>query len=134
MTIGPLTPFISNYDYAAVTIVSLDELRVGDLKASLLKYGYGINCEKTSLLVVNLVDDEEFFPKLNALCCYYEAKCLLSKSRNVIGGNCPKDCTTRRQERIAIKEVFHLTSYKDYQRGSRQAITAIHEQLLKAIH
>ena len=33
----------------------------------------------------------------------------------------------------AIIEAFHLTTYKDYQRGARQIITAIHEHYLKNI-
>ena len=131
MNIGALTPFISYFDYAFVTIVSLDQLQVRDLKASLLKYGYGINCEETSVLVVNLIDDEEFVSKLNTICCYYKVKCSVSVGLKESGGK--KDCSTRHQEKIAIKEAFHLSSYKDYQRGARQAITAIHEQFLKAI-
>lgn len=133
MNNGALTPFISSFDYAFVTIVSLDKLQVRDLKASLLKYGYGINCEETSVLVVNLIDDEEFISKLNTICCYYKVKRSVSVGRKESGGNYPKDCSTWHQEKIAIKEAFHLSSYKDYQRGTRQAITAIHEHFLKAI-
>ena len=134
MNIGALTPFISYFDYAFVTIVSLDQLQVRDLKASLLKYGYGINCEKTYMLVVNLIDDEKFFSKLNKLCIVYNVNYTVSVGLKESEGYCPKDCTTKRQERMAIKEAFHLTSYKDYQRGARQAITAIHEHFLINIH
>ena len=133
MIIDKITHSAFIFDYACITIVSLDQLQVRDLKASLLKYGYGINCEETSVLVVNLIDDEEFISKLNTICCYYKVKRSVSVGRKESGGNYPKDCSTWHQEKIAIKEAFHLSSYKDYQRGTRQAITAIHEHFLKAI-
>ena len=112
------------FDSAKITPDNQDRLRTRDITASLLKYGYGINLQRTSIFVVNLIDDEDFARKVNLLCSYYKVKCSVSKY-------CKESeaisCSTKDQERATIKEAFNLRTYDDYQIVARQTITAIHE-------
>lgn len=109
---------------AVIAADGQDKKRTRDITASLLKYGYGINLQRTSIFVVNLIDDEDFARKVNLLCSYYKVKCTVSKyckeSKAI-------SCSTKDQEMATIKEAFNLRTYDDYQRVARQTITAIHE-------
>lgn len=114
------------FDSAEITPDNQDRLRTRDITASLLKYGYGINLQRTSIFVVNLIDDKDFVRKVNLLCSDYKVKCSVSKHYKD-EGKCEISCSTRDQERATIKEAFNLRTYDDYQRVARQTITAIHE-------
>lgn len=110
-----------DFDRAYIFSSSMTSRLKSDMCACFLKLGYGIHEDATSVLVVNLDDDNKFFENLSFIVKNFNIKCYI----RVEGRD-------REKVKTDIKQVLNLKSYKDYSRLSRQAISAIFNRVFKA--
>lgn len=103
-----------DFDRAYIFSSSMTSRLKSDMCACFLKLGYGIHEDATSVLVVNLDDDNKFFENLSFIVKNFNIKCYI----RVEGRD-------REKVKTDIKQVLNLKTYKDYSRLSRQAISAI---------
>ena len=110
-----------DFDRAYIFSSSMTSRLKSDMCACFLKLGYGIHEDATSVLVVNLDDDNKFFENL----------LFIVKNFNIM---CYSRVEGRDREKVKtdIKQVLNLKTYKDYSRLSRQAISAIFNRVFKA--
>ena len=109
-----------DFDRAYIFSSSMTSRLKSDMCACFLKLGYGIHEDATSVLVVNLDDDNKFFENLSFIVKNFNIKCYI----RVEGQN-------REKVKTDIKQVLNLKTYKDYSRLSRQAISAIFNRVFK---
>lgn len=110
-----------DFDRAYIFSSSMTSRLKSDMCACFLKLGYGIHEDATSVLVVNLDDDNKFFENLSFIVKNFNIKCYI----RVEGQD-------REKVKTDIKQVLNLKTYKDYSRLSRQAISAIFNRVFKA--
>lgn len=110
-----------DFDRAYIFSSSMTSRLKSDMCACFLKLGYGIHEDATSVLVVNLDDDNKFFENLSFIVKNFNIKCYI----RVEGRD-------REKVKTDIKQVLNLRTYKDYSRLSRQAISAIFNRVFKA--
>jgi len=110
-----------DFDRAYIFSSSMTSRLKSDMCACFLKLGYGIHEDATSVLVVNLDDDNKFFENLSFIVKNFNIKCYI----RVEGRD-------REKVKTDIKQVLNLKTYKDYSRLSRQAISAIFNRVFKA--
>jgi hypothetical protein len=110
-----------DFDRAYIFSSSMTSRLKSDMCACFLKLGYGIHEDATSVLVVNLDDDNKFFENLSFIVKNFNIKCYI----RVEGRD-------REKVKTDIKQVLNLKTYKDYSRLSRQAISAIFNMVFKA--
>lgn len=110
-----------DFDRAYIFSSSMTSRLKIDMCACFLKLGYGIHEDATSVLVVNLDDDNKFFENLSFIVKNFNIKCYI----RVEGRD-------REKVKTDIKQVLNLKTYKDYSRLSRQAISAIFNRVFKA--
>lgn len=110
-----------DFDRAYIFSSSMTSRLKSDMCACFLKLGYGIHEDATSVLVVNLDDDNKFFENLSFIVKNFNIKCYI----RVEGRG-------REKVKTNIKQVLNLKTYKDYSRLSRQAISAIFNRVFKA--
>ena len=110
-----------DFDRAYIFSSSMTSRLKSDMCACFLKLGYGIHEDATSVLVVNLDDDNKFFENLLFIVKNFNIKCYI----RVEGRD-------REKVKTDIKQVLNLKTYKDYSRLSRQAISAIFNRVFKA--
>ena len=110
-----------DFDRAYIFSSTMTSRLKSDMCACFLKLGYGIHEDATSVLVVNLDDDNKFFENLSFIVKNFNIKCYI----RVEGRD-------REKVKTDIKQVLNLKSYKDYSRLSRQAISAIFNRVFKA--
>ena len=110
-----------DFDRAYIFSSSMTSRLKSDMCACFLKLGYGIHEDATSVLVVNLDDDNKFFENLSFIVKNFNIKCYI----RVVGRD-------REKVKTDIKQVLNLKTYKDYSRLSRQAISAIFNRVFKA--
>lgn len=110
-----------DFDRAYIFSSSMTSRLKSDMCACFLKLGYGIHEDATSVLVVNLDDDNKFFENLSFIVKNFNIKCYI----RVEGWD-------REKVKTDIKQVLNLKTYKDYSRLSRQAISAIFNRVFKA--
>ena len=110
-----------DFDRAYIFSSSMTSRLKSDMCACFLKLGYGIHEDATSVLVVNLDDDNKFFENLSFIVKNFNIKCYI----RVEGRD-------REKVKTNIKQVLNLKTYKDYSRLSRQAISAIFNRVFKA--
>ena len=110
-----------DFDRAYIFSSSMTSRLKSDMCACFLKLGYGIHEDATSVLVVNLDDDNKFFENLSFIVKNFNIKCYI----RVEGRD-------REKVKTDIKQVLDLKTYKDYSRLSRQAISAIFNRVFKA--
>lgn len=109
-----------DFDRAYIFSSSMTSRLKSDMCACFLKLGYGIHEDATSVLVVNLDDDNKFFENLSFIVKNFNIKCYI----RVEGRD-------REKVKTNIKQVLNLKTYKDYSRLSRQAISAIFNRVFK---
>ena len=109
-----------DFDRAYIFSSSMTSRLKSDMCACFLKLGYGIHEDATSVLVVNLDDDNKFFENLSFIVKNFNIKCYI----RVEGRD-------REKVKTDIKQVLNLKTYKDYSRLSRQAISAIFNRVFK---
>ena len=107
-----------DFDRAYIFSSSMTSRLKSDMCACFLKLGYGIHEDATSVLVVNLDDDNKFFENLSFIVKNFNIKCYI----RVEGRD-------REKVKTDIKQVLNLKTYKDYSRLSRQAISAIFKRV-----
>ena len=110
-----------DFDRAYIFSSSMTSRLKSDMCACFLKLGYGIHEDATSVLVVNLDDDNKFFENLSFIVKNFNIKCYI----RVEGRD-------REKVNTDIKQVLNLKTYKDYSRLSRQAISTIFNRVFKA--
>lgn len=110
-----------DFDRAYIFSSSMTSRLKSDMCACFLKLGYGIHEDATSVLVVNLDDDNKFFENLSFIVKNFNIKCYI----RVEGRD-------REKVKTDIKQVLNLKTYKDYSRLSRQAISAIFNRVFRA--
>lgn len=110
-----------DFDRAYIFSSSMTSRLKSNMCACFLKLGYGIHEDATSVLVVNLDDDNKFFENLSFIVKNFNIKCYI----RVEGRD-------REKVKTDIKQVLNLKTYKDYSRLSRQAISAIFNRVFKA--
>lgn len=110
-----------DFDRAYIFSSSMTSRLKSDMCACFLKLGYGIHEDATSVLVVNLDDDNKFFENLSFIVKNFNIKCYI----RVEGRD-------KEKVKTDIKQVLNLKTYKDYSRLSRQAISAIFNRVFKA--
>ena len=110
-----------DFDRAYIFSSSMTSRLKSDMCACFLKLGYGIHEDATSVLVVNLDDDNKFFENFSFIVKNFNIKCYI----RVEGRD-------RDKVKTDIKQVLNLKTYKDYSRLSRQAISAIFNRVFKA--
>lgn len=110
-----------DFDRAYIFSSSMTSRLKSDMCACFLKLGYGIHEDATSVLVVNLDDDNKFFENLSFIVKNFNIMCYI----RVEGRD-------REKVKTDIKQVLNLKTYKDYSRLSRQAISAIFNRVFKA--
>ena len=110
-----------DFDRAYIFSSSMTSRLKSDMCACFLKLGYGIHEDATSVLFVNLDDDNKFFENLSFIVKNFNIKCYI----RVEGRD-------REKVKTDIKQVLYLKTYKDYSRLSRQAISAIFNRVFKA--
>ena len=110
-----------DFDIAYIFSSSMTSRLKSNMCACFLKLGYGIHEDATSVLVVNLDDDNKFFENLSFIVKNFNIKCYI----RVEGRD-------REKVNTDIKQVLNLKTYKDYSRLSRQAISAIFNRVFKA--
>lgn len=110
-----------DFDRAYIFSSSMTSRLKSDMCACFLKLGYGIHEDATSVLVVNLDDDNKFFENLSFIVKNFNIKCYI----RVEGRD-------REKVKTDINQVLNLKTYKDYSRLSRQAISAIFNRVFKA--
>ena len=87
------------------------------IKAILLKLGCAVTTIKGELIVVNVKFKGDYTSYLSTLCNHLNME------------YCTFHIAVSNQRGwITLKKYFHLMTYDEYSRGSRQAITAIYEE------
>lgn len=107
----------------------MDGLKKRDLLVCLLHFGYGVNDDKEStVLVVNIKDDVKFFSNIALLISHFALEQPI-KLNVVENQQSPRSI----EDMNSIKRLLHLKTCKDYSRGARYAIYAIYNSVCSAI-
>ncbi len=107
-----------DFDRAYIFSSSMTSRLKSDMCACFLKLGYGIHEDATSIKVVNLDNDSNFFANTSFMVKYFNIKCYIRIGKE-------KNSEGRKNSDNDVKQVLYLKTYKDYSRLSRQAISAI---------
>ena len=111
-----------DFDRAYIFISSMTSRQKTDMCACFLKLGCGIHEDVTSIKVVNLDNDSNFFANISFLVKYFNIKCYIRIGKE-------KNSERRKYSDNDVKQVLNLKTYKDYSRLSRQAISVIFDRV-----
>ena len=111
------TPCTLEVSYISNSEVCETENTYRTIKAILLKLGCAVTTIKGELIVVNIKFKGDYSSYFSTLCNHLNME------------YCTFHIAVSNQRGwITLKNYFHLMTYDEYSRGSRQAITAIYEE------